>query len=129
MDPAGRNSAVTVGRDGAIFVWDLETGTKVLTLNVHAGDIFDASFSSTGEFLVTTSRDQTARVWRVPAAATTLSRTNIGADTRTIDVDGKAKLAVLGSYDGTVALLDISTSRQLGECHDIEKRRHTGQIQ
>jgi WD40 repeat protein len=113
VDPAGRNSAVTVGRDGAIFVWDLETGARVLTLNVHAADVFDAAFSSTGEFLVTTSRDRTARVWRVPAAAATLSRTNVGTDTRTIDVDGKAKLIVLGSYDGTVALVDTSTSRRL----------------
>ena len=129
VDPAGRNSAVTVGRDGAIFVWDLETGTKVLTLNVHAADIFDASFSSTGEFLVTTSRDQTARVWRVPAAATTLGRTNIGADTRTIDVDGKAKLAVLGSYDGTVALVDISASKRLASATISKTRRHTGQVQ
>ena len=110
---AGRNSAVTVGRDGAIFVWDLETGARVLTLNVHAADVFDASFSSTGEFLVTASRDQTARVWRVPAAATTLSRTNVGAETRTIDVDSKAKLVVLGSYGGTVALLDTNTLRRL----------------
>ena len=120
----GRNSAVTVGRDGAIFVWDLETGTKVLTLNVHADDIFDASFSSTGEFLVTASRDQTARVWRVPAATTTLSRTNVGAETRTIDVDSKAKLVVLGSYDGTVALVDTNTLKRLASAK-ISKRAVT----
>lgn len=110
--PAGRNSALTLGRDGAVLLWDLETGSRILTLNVHSDDVFDAAFSSTGEFLVTTSRDRTARVWRIPAAAATVSRTNIGAETSTIDVEDKAKLVVLGSDNGTVTLLDMNAPGQ-----------------
>jgi WD40 repeat protein len=121
VDLARRNSAATVGRDGALFMWDLETGARVLALNSHADDIFDASFSSTGEFLVTASRDRTARIWRVPAAATTLNRTNVGAETRTIDIDNNAKLIALGSYDGTVALLETSTFRRLASAKVSER--------
>ena len=113
VDPARRNSAVTVGRDGTIDVWDLETGAKVLVLKGHVNAIFDASFSSTGEYLVTASRDKTARIWRIPAATTTPNRTNVGAQTRTIDIDDKAKLVALGSSDGTVALLETGTFRRL----------------
>ena len=113
VDPARRNSAVTVGRDGTIDVWDLETGARVLALKGHVNAIFDASFSSTGEYLVTASRDKTARIWRIPAATTTPNRTNVGAQTRTIDIDDKAKLVALGSSDGTVALLETGTFRRL----------------
>ena len=121
LDPAGRNSAATVGRDGALLVWDLETGTRVLTLNGHTGDIFDASFSSTGEFLITASSDQTARIWRIRAATTTLNRTNIGVDPRTIDINNNAKLVALGSYDGTVALLETNTLKRLASAKISER--------
>jgi WD40 repeat protein len=121
VNPARKNSMVTVGRDGAVFMWDLETADKVLALYGHTDNIFDASFSSTGEFLVTTSRDKTARIWRVPAAITTSNRTNLGAETRTIDIDSNAKLVALGSYSGTVALLETSTFTRLASAKVSER--------
>ena len=113
MNPARKNSAATVGRDGTVYISDLETGDKILTLNGHTGNIFDASFSSTGEFLVTASKDKTARIWRIPAATTTPNRTNLGTETRTIDIDSNAKLVALGSWGGTVALLETGTLKHL----------------
>ena len=40
-------------------------GTRLAELREHTGDVNSAAFSPNGQFIVTASRDHTARIWKV----------------------------------------------------------------
>jgi WD40 repeat protein len=44
-------------------IWNAETGKALSTLSGHADDITYAEFSPDGRFVITISRDKTARLW------------------------------------------------------------------
>ncbi|MGH7887233.1 MAG: WD40 repeat domain-containing protein, partial [Candidatus Binatia bacterium] len=88
---------------------------KLLTVGGHTGDIFDVAFAHNDEFLVTASRDRTARTWRVPAPATTTSRTNLNTAFRSIDLSRDGKFVALGTSDGSVRLLERGLQRQIAD--------------
>ncbi len=111
--------AVTAARDGLVHVWDMEADRpedkKLRTLGGHTGDILDMAFSHNYEFLVTASKDRKARIWRVPAASTTASRTNLNTAFRSIDLSRDGKFVALGTSDGYVRLLEPGLLKQISE--------------
>jgi WD40 repeat protein len=55
-----------VSDDFTARLWDTATGKELAVLNGHKGPVVWAAFSPDSTRLVTTSWDQTARVWAVP---------------------------------------------------------------
>ncbi|MBL8120426.1 MAG: hypothetical protein JNJ78_23040, partial [Anaerolineae bacterium] len=52
------------GTDGNIgYVWDMETGQNLFSLNGHLDLIYGMAWSPFGDFIVTSSRDATIRIW------------------------------------------------------------------
>jgi WD40 repeat protein len=47
-------------------LWDAETGKELHRFEGHTDEVYDVAFSADGRFLVSGSKDKTARVWRVP---------------------------------------------------------------
>lgn len=43
--------------------WDVETGQELVTLSGHDGRVTSAAYSPDGQRIVTSSSDQTAKVW------------------------------------------------------------------
>lgn len=63
--PPSGHLMVSVSRDaGEAKVWNVETGQQVMA-PVHKDDVLYADFSPDGRYLVTTSKDCTAKVWDV----------------------------------------------------------------
>ncbi|RKP03286.1 hypothetical protein CXG81DRAFT_17140 [Caulochytrium protostelioides] len=64
---------VSTGMDGKLFLYDGTSGDKLAELstadNAHTGGIFSASWSPDGQFLLTGSADNTAKIWDVAATA------------------------------------------------------------
>lgn len=56
---------VTVGDDGRVILWEKATGESVSS-SLHDGVVNDCAFSRDCRYLVTSSRDCTARLWSVP---------------------------------------------------------------
>ncbi|CCG81173.1 Uncharacterized WD repeat-containing protein C9G1.05 [Taphrina deformans PYCC 5710] len=60
---------VSVGADARIFVYDAKTGDDVKELidekNCHKGSIFAVSWDPTSKFILTSSADQSVKVWNV----------------------------------------------------------------
>jgi WD40 repeat protein/predicted Ser/Thr protein kinase len=53
----------TAGRDGAIWLWDLERGEAVARLPGHTSYVWSLAFSPDGKTLVSGSGDFTVRLW------------------------------------------------------------------
>src|SRR6266508_2655605 len=62
MSADGKRFATT-GENGTPTVWETDTGTRLLTLRGHTGEVNGIAFSPDGSLLATTGSDRTARLW------------------------------------------------------------------
>ena len=51
--------------DSCVSVWDITTGERILHFSAHTDWVDDITFSPCGEFLVSSSRDKSLRVWDI----------------------------------------------------------------
>jgi WD40 repeat protein len=63
--PDGRFLA-SGSEDGAVRIWDAETGALLRTLAGHTDWVLSAAWSPDGRFLASASSDGTVRIWGVP---------------------------------------------------------------
>jgi WD40 repeat protein len=62
LSPDGKQLA-TAGFDGAVRLWNAESGQEVRTLSGHAGPVYCVAFSADGQSLVSCGDDKTVRLW------------------------------------------------------------------
>ncbi len=67
--PAPDGKTFLTNRDNAVHLVDTATGTDIRVLEGHTSGIMDASFSSDGRKILTSSYDQTVRLWALDAPA------------------------------------------------------------
>lgn len=65
--PAPHGRSFLTNRDNALHLVDTATGADNRTFEGHTSSIIDASFSNDGRRLLTSSRDQTVRLWSLDA--------------------------------------------------------------
>ena len=56
---------MTAGTDGRAVLWDVETGLVLRLFEGHTKSIFSVTFSPNGEYVLTVSSDETARLWAI----------------------------------------------------------------
>lgn len=55
--------------DGAIKIWDAESGTETLTLQGHTDLVWSVAFDEKGKFITSKSNDETVKTWDVETGA------------------------------------------------------------
>lgn len=64
MDISNDGKLMAIGRErGDVIIWDIKAKELARIISSHQSAITDISFSPNNEFLLTTSRDRTARLW------------------------------------------------------------------
>ncbi|HSP97914.1 MAG TPA: WD40 repeat domain-containing protein, partial [Candidatus Dormibacteraeota bacterium] len=64
VSPDGTRIA-SAGGDGAVIIWDAETGEHLLTLTGHRGYVETVAFTPDGQQVVSGGRDGTVKLWNV----------------------------------------------------------------
>lgn len=64
---------LAAGTDATVHVWSTDTWEKLYSLEGHLEDVLHLSFSPDGSRIVTSSQDQTARVWDASTGAELLA--------------------------------------------------------
>lgn len=64
LDISPNGSMLAIGRDrGDVILWNIKQKELIRIISGHQSTVTDIQFSPTGDLLLTTSRDGTARVW------------------------------------------------------------------
>lgn len=118
--PNGRRFVTVGGEQGQL--WDVDTGDLQMDFSPH-GVIASAQYSPDGKWIVTSSWDNSARVWDASTAKVIVKM--VGHHTRQVNtavfrpvVDRDAKqppMVLTASDDGTARLWTIVTERQRNE--------------
>jgi WD40 repeat protein/serine/threonine protein kinase len=111
---------VTANGDHTVAVWDVEKGNELLTLPGHTARVTSVCFSLVDLRIVTTSEDQTAKVWQLTTEADGSVRardplTLVGHRKYVVSAsfspDGSR--IVTGSWDRTARVWDARSGRPL----------------
>ena len=92
-------------------MWDLATGTST-PLEGHTGSVNSASFSPSGDRIVTASDDGSARVWDL-ATGTSISLEGHSDRVTTASFSPSGDRVVTASDDGTARVWDLTTGTSI----------------
>ena len=92
--------------DRCVSVWDVTTGERIAHFTGHSDWVDDITFSSCGEFLVSSSRDKSLRVWDLAKGVKKKVYTNSETDWGLpfYSPEGKLSTAVFRHENATVAI-------------------------
>jgi WD40 repeat protein len=107
----------TAGADGAVILWDADTGAQLCTLGGHSGALCGVAFSPDGKRLLSAGgqRPGEVRLWDVVTGREECAwQAPFGIGAMALSPDGK-RLA-LGGADGTVRIWESGTGKELFSC-------------
>ena len=94
--------------DRCVSVWDITTGERISHFSVHTDWVDDITFSPCGEFLVSSSRDKSLRVWDLAEGVEKKVYTNSETDwgLSFYSPEGQLLTAIF-RYEKTTVAIDI----------------------
>jgi WD40 repeat protein/serine/threonine protein kinase len=114
FSPDGRTlAAVGDGPDGAVRLWDLDTGQET-TLQGHTGRVGGLAFAPSASLLATCGEDGTVRLWDLGAsdpAARTIGPGPFGGPVGTVAFTPDGRYLTTANANGTVYLLRVGALR------------------
>jgi WD40 repeat protein/serine/threonine protein kinase len=93
--------------DGRVRLWD-SSGKQAGEIRAHTGAVRGLAFSADGRFLLSSSEDQTARVWDVPQRRPVGQPFRHRGEVHRAEFSPDGRFALVAGYDGTVQLWRLS---------------------
>jgi DNA-binding beta-propeller fold protein YncE len=128
---AAKGWLVTGGSNGAVRLWDAETGEVVETLAESDHAIMSVAFSPDGSYLAATSLEGTAQLWKTgdefEASELTFDDSLTGtAEALAFSGDGK-RLAILGT-SGVYVVFDVESGETLLSGRQVTESVYDGTL-
>jgi WD40 repeat protein len=102
--------AVSGGKNKAVRVWDLKTGTRRTLLKDHTDEVWGVAVSADGAVALSGSDDRTVRVWDLKTNACRAVLKGHTDDVNGVAVSADGAVAVSGALDRTVRVWDLKTN-------------------
>lgn len=99
--------------DNTIKLWDVATGTEVMTLTGHAGPVMSVSFSPNGTHIASGSRDKTLKLWDAATGAELITLTGHTDVVKSVSFSPEGTKIASASHDKTIKLWDVVTGMEL----------------
>jgi WD40 repeat protein len=103
--------AVSGSLDGALRVWDLETGECLKVLEGHAGPVISVALHADGRRAVSGSGDGTLRIWHLGTGECLKVLEGHRGIVSTVALSADGRRAVSGSHDKTVRVWDLRADK------------------
>ncbi len=110
FSPDGRRLA-SGGSDGAVRLWDVETGRELRRLEGHTDSVQSVAFSPDGNTLASGGSDNTVRLWNVGAGSELHILKGHTDFVRSVTFSPDGQILASGGSDRTVRLWDAHTGR------------------
>ena len=104
---------------GAVHVWDVAAGAKLLTFSGHTPTVYGLAFSPDGTLLVSVAGDCTGRISDASTGEELVALRGHEGDLRSVAFSPDGTRLAIGSSDGTLSVLDLSTGKEV-----LVLRRH-----
>ncbi|HTE84161.1 MAG TPA: WD40 repeat domain-containing protein [Dehalococcoidia bacterium] len=112
IDAFGGHYVATAGYDGQLILWD-SIRRKSLARGNHDHLVNQCRFSTCGNYLVSSSSDYTARIWRVPSLQLVSVLGGHGDDVEMAAPDPGSTRVVTASRDHRIRIFDFSGRERL----------------
>ncbi|MEJ2209520.1 MAG: BTAD domain-containing putative transcriptional regulator [Anaerolineae bacterium] len=103
----------TAGNDATVRLWDVRTGTQMLTLTGHSDVVHEVAFSPDGRRIATASFDDTARVWDAATGAELFVLRGHTGDVVDVAFSPDGERLATASNDVTVRIWDARSGEEL----------------
>ena len=104
---------VTASEDYTAIVWDLQTGSRLETLD-HDDDLYAVAVSKDGTIFTAESSEYTAKMWRqVPVLDTPTYTWPHSDDVTSVAISADGTRAVTGDEDGYATVWDLRTGHHV----------------
>jgi RNA polymerase sigma factor (sigma-70 family) len=101
------------GMDGALIVWDLETGKRAATLKGHEGPVFAAVFAADGQTIASAGADGVIRLWQASSGKEMRPLRGQSKAVAALALTADGSVLASGGYDGSIRLWNIAVGEEI----------------
>jgi Tol biopolymer transport system component len=94
------------------YYWQRQAHLELMTLRGHLGSVYSAAFSPDGQRIVTSSEDQTAKVWDSSSGKQRLTLKGHGSPVLSVAFSPDGQRLVTGSVDQTAKVWDSASGKE-----------------
>jgi len=99
VTPGGKR-AVSGDMGGVLKLWNLDTGEQIASVEGHSSHVSDIDLSHDGRYVVTSSHDQTVKIWDAESLAPIATMMTLGPDDYVLALDDSYYMASAGGHRG-----------------------------
>jgi len=99
--------------NGAVKLWDVESGKELRTFSGHNESVRSVSFSPDGRFLASGSDDTTIKIWETERAKLVRTLTGHSRSVKSIAFSPDSQLLASGGFEGKIKLWDVETWEEI----------------
>jgi WD40 repeat protein len=105
--------AVSGSTDNTLKVWDLHSGTELLTLTGHSDGVRAVAITPDGKQVISASGDTTLKVWDLARGQELHTLTGHSNSVYAVAITPDGRFAVSGSKDNTLKVWDLARGQEL----------------